>query len=267
LFYEPFIVPDPVGSTAACELAGKVAVVTGSSSGIGQAIALELASAGADLLIHAGHDRAAGQATLEQIRKLGRQSELIVADFTDEVAIASFAQSAWNWRGGVDIWVNNAGGDILTGPFARERFEEKLRLLWQVDMLATVQLSRGIGSQMKQRGHGAIVNIGWDQAATGMAGDSGELFATTKGAVTSFSLSLAKSLAPEVRVNCVAPGWIKTGWGGQASEIWDRRVADETLLRRWGTPQDVAQAVRFLVSPAAEFIIGQVFAVNGGRKG
>ena len=132
------------------------------------------------MVVHAGHNGAAGEATCEQIQA-GAQSELFVADFCDDGAMESFAENAWNLRGGVDFWVNNAGGDILTGSFAREHFEEKLRLLWQIDVLATVRLSREIGTKMKARGRGAIVNIGWDQAATGMAGDSGELFATTKG--------------------------------------------------------------------------------------
>ena len=93
---------------------------------------------------------------------------------------------------------------------------------------------------MKARGAGVIVNIGWDQAEHGMAGDSGEMFAATKGAVMAFTKSLARSLAPEVRVNCLAPGWIKTAWGEQASEYWQERASGESLLGRWGTPEDVA---------------------------
>jgi 3-oxoacyl-[acyl-carrier protein] reductase len=99
-----------------------------------------------------------------------------------------------------------------------------------------------------------------------MAGDSGELFAATKGAVMAFTRSAAQSLAPEVRVNCVAPGWIKTSWGERASQPWQDRAAAESLLARWGTPEDVAGAVEFLVSPAAEFITGQILPVNGGWK-
>jgi 3-oxoacyl-[acyl-carrier protein] reductase len=106
--------------------------------------------------------------------------------------------------------------------------------------------------------------MGWDQAETGMEGDSGELFAATKGAVMSFSRSLALSLAPEVRVNCVAPGWIKTSWGSQASEDWQRRAVSEAPLGRWGTPEDVAEAVRFLVGPGADFLTGQTIRINGG---
>ena len=119
-------------------------------------------------------------------------------------------------------------------------------------------------SGCEQRGSGAIVNMGWDQAEHGMAGASGEIFAATKGAVMAFSKSLARSLAPAVRVNCVAPGWIKTAWGQHASQAWQDRAKRESLLGRWGTPDDVAHAVVFLASPAASFITGHILPVNGG---
>ncbi len=106
--------------------------------------------------------------------------------------------------------------------------------------------------------------MGWDQAETGMEGDSGELFAATKGAVLAFTRSLALSLAPEVRVNAVSPGWIKTAWGESAPTHWQERVLRETPLARWGTPEDVAEACRFLVGPASGFLTGQVIRVNGG---
>lgn len=253
-------------TSSSADLAGRVAVVTGSSSGIGRAMALELAAGGADVLVHAGHNRAGAEETTAEIVRLGRQSKTMLADFASEPAVATFTAAAWNWRGSVDIWINNAGANVLTGEGRQLDFEEKLRRLWQIDVLATVQLSQMIGETMKQRGRGVIINIGWDQAETGMAGDTGELFATAKGAVMAFTRSLAKTLAPQVRVNCLAPGWIKTAWGADASPEWQQRAEQESLLRRWGTPKDVAQAARFLASPAAEFITGQTIAVNGGRS-
>jgi 3-oxoacyl-[acyl-carrier protein] reductase len=129
---------------------------------------------------------------------------------------------------------------------------------------ATMYLSRAIGRRMKERGEGVILNMGWDQAATGMEGDSGELFAAAKGAVMAFSRSLALSLAPDVRVNCLAPGWIQTAWGENASSAWQERVVRETPLRTWGLPEDVAHMARWLVSPAARYVTGQIFRCNGG---
>jgi NAD(P)-dependent dehydrogenase (short-subunit alcohol dehydrogenase family) len=97
-----------------------------------------------------------------------------------------------------------------------------------------------------------------------MEGDSGELFGAVKGAVMCFTRSLALSLAPQVRVHCVAPGWIRTAWGEKASATWQERVRRETPLQVWGRPEDVASAVRWLASPEARYLTGQTIRVNGG---
>jgi 3-oxoacyl-[acyl-carrier protein] reductase len=247
-------------------LEGQTAVVTGSASGIGRAIALELAHAGAAVLVHARENRDALDEVAARIRASGVQAELALADLADPARHEGLVRQAWDWRGGIDVWINNAGADVLTAAAAGESFDAKLEGLWRVDVAATVRLARLVGARMKEAGGGVILNMGWDGAERGMAGDSGELFATTKGAVMAFSRSLAQSLAPEVRVNCLAPGWIKTAWGEQASEYWQDRAKRESLLSHWGTPEDVARVARFLASPAAGFITGQVVAVNGGFR-
>jgi 3-oxoacyl-[acyl-carrier protein] reductase len=246
-------------------LAGKSAVITGSSSGIGRAIALELANAGAACVIHASTNRQAAEDVARTIQEKGRDATVALCDITDRAKLPGLVDNIWD-RQLVDVWINNAGADVLTGPAAKWTFEEKLDRLWQVDVAGTMLLSRLIGSKMKQRGSGVIVNVGWDQAETGMSGDSGELFSATKGAIMAFTRSLAQSLAPQVRVNCVAPGWIKTEWGEHASQYWHDRARRESLMDRWGTPEDVARIVRFLASDAASFISGQIIPVNGGFR-
>jgi 3-oxoacyl-[acyl-carrier protein] reductase len=246
------------------ELDQRTAVVTGSAKGIGRAIALELARAGAAVLVHARSSRQSAEAVAAQARACGVQSTVVLADLADPAQQDLLMEEAWAWRSGVDIWVNNAGVDILTGAAARWPFERKLEALWQVDVVATMRLGRLAGKRMQQAGGGAILNMGWDAVDRGMGGDSGELYTAAKGAVAAFSRSLAQSLAPEVRVNCLAPGWIKTAWGEGASPRWHKRARNESLLRRWGTPEDVARVARFLVSPAASFVTGQVVHINGG---
>ncbi len=248
------------------ELAGLSAVITGSSSGIGRAIALELASAGAHCLIHARGSRSAAEEVAELVRGRGVEAHVVLCDLADPATHRELVECAWNWRGPVDIWVNNAGADVLTGPAAQWTFGRKLDELYRVDVSAALHLSRAIGQRMKTRGSGTIINIGWDQAEHGMAGDSGELFAAVKGAVMAFSKSLARSLASEVRVNCVAPGWIQTKWASGASQYWQDRAKSESLFARWGTPEDVAAVVRFLASPAASFVTGHTIPVNGGLR-
>jgi 3-oxoacyl-[acyl-carrier protein] reductase len=238
--------------------------VLGSTSGIGKAVALALADAGADVIVHGRSSRERAEEVAEQVRERGGRSAVLLADLGDAAAGERLASEAWSLWDGLDAWLHLAGADTLTGTAAGLPFPAKLDLLWKVDVAGTIRLCRTIGRLMKERGGGIIVTMGWDQAETGMGGDSGELFAATKGAVMAFTRSLALSLAPEVRVNGLAPGWIKTAWGEAASHAWQERAVRETPLARWGTPEDVARVACFLVSPAASFLTGQIVRVNGG---
>jgi 3-oxoacyl-[acyl-carrier protein] reductase len=262
--------PDPprvfphVETPTGLELAGLRALVTGSTSGIGKAIALELARGGADVIVHGRKSKQAGQQVVEQVRGLGRKSGLMFADLADPAAGDRLIEDAWKLWGGLDIFVQNAGADLVTGDAPDWPFEKKWEALVAVDVSATIRLCRNIGERIMSARGGVILTMGWDQAETGFDGESGLLFGPAKGAVMAFTRSLARFLAPSVRVNCLAPGWIKTAWGETASDRWQQRVTAETPLKRWGLPEDVAAAARWLASPAAAFVTGQIVRVNGG---
>ncbi len=123
--------------------------------------------------MHARANRKHAEEVAEHVRSLGRQAEVVLADLSDPDQQDRLVERAWSWRP-IDIWINNAGTDVLTGAAAEWSFEQKLDALWKVDVVATLRLSRAVGRRMVERGGGAILNMGWDQAETGMAGDSGE---------------------------------------------------------------------------------------------
>jgi 2-amino-4-hydroxy-6-hydroxymethyldihydropteridine diphosphokinase len=247
------------------ELLGLRALVTGSTSGIGRAIALELARAGADVIVHG---RRSSEAATDLSHKLaecrGRRSTVLMADLADPAACERLVGEAWNVWNGLDIFIQNAGADVVTGDAADWSFEQKWEALVAVDMTATLRLCRSLGERMKAGRGGVILTVGWDQAETGFDAESGLLFAPAKGAVMAFTRTVGASHRARLRVNCLAPGWIKTAWGETASDRWQQRVASETPLKRWGLPEDVAATARWLCSPAAAFITGQIVRVNGG---
>ena len=244
-------------------LQGQRIVITGSSSGIGRAIALECAAAGADIVVHCHRSLRQAHEVADAAGQHGVQALVLAADLSSAAQQQEFARACFE-SGPVTAIVNNAGADLLTTPLRDATFSQKLLLLLQTDVTATIELSRIFGGRFRESGGGSVLNVGWDQADRGMEGDSGELFAAAKNAVMGFTRSLALSLAPQVRVNCVAPGWIRTAWGAGAGEYWQQRVVSETPLRRWGEPQDIASLARFLLSDQSSYITGQVINVNGG---
>jgi 3-oxoacyl-[acyl-carrier protein] reductase len=246
-----------------------VAVVTGSSSGIGREIAVQLAAGGYDVVVHAARRVERAEETAQSVRAAGGSACVVTCDYLSvKDDFVGFVDRVFAWRGEVDCWVNNAGGDVLTGERRGWSFSEKLDFLWQVDVRATLLLSRLVAERMlEQVRSGCVINVGWDQATSGLPGPSGQMFACTKGAIMAMTAALAKSYAPQVRVNCVAPGWIRTEWGEAADSEWSELVAEQSLQRRWGLPADVAAAVAFLASPAATYINGQCLPINGGLDG
>ncbi len=256
--------PDP--SPRRGRLDGAVVLVTGGSSGIGRAIALAAAAEGAEVAItYRGNERGARE-TERELAAHGRRTAVFPLDLADPESIAALPALARGTMGRVDAWVNNAGADILTGAAARLSRLEKLDRLLAVDLRGTMLASWAAAELLgAQPNGGVIINVSWDHAlSTGMEGTNPQMFSAAKGGVLSFSRSLARSVAPRVRVNILAPGWIETTFGEGADEDWRRRVAESTPLKRWGTPDDVAAAAVFLASPEASFLTGQTLMVNGG---
>jgi len=240
-------------------------LVTGASSGIGRAIAIAAARAGADVALTYRANEAGAREVEREIVTLGRRAAVLKLDLGDEADIARLGPAVSDTFGRIDAWVNNAGADIVTGQAASLPKLERLDMVMKVDLRGTMIASWQAAQLMAtQPEGGVIINMSWDHVLVGMAGTTQQIFSAVKGGILSFSKSLARSVAPRVRVNIVAPGWIETSFGASADAAWHQQVADSTPLKRWGVPDDVAGAAVFLASPAASFLTGQTILVGGG---
>ena len=245
-------------------LAGKRIVVTGASSGIGRGVALRCAAEGACVLVVYRQSHAKAAAVVAEIEAAGGVASAWAADVGDPKTIAPLVDTARARLGGIDTWCNFAGADILTGDGAKLADAEKLARLLDTDLRGTMLCSWAVADTLAES-RGSIVNMSWDLALRGMGGRNPEMFAAVKAGVTGFTRALSRSLAPAVRVNEVAPGWIETAFAAaDMASAYRAAVEAATPLGRFGVPADVAAAVVYLASDDAAFITGQTLKVNGG---
>ncbi len=231
------------------ELQGRVAVVTGAARNIGRAIALDLAAAGASVVVNARTSRTEIEALAREIGGLA-----VLADITDEAAVARMMDAAYERFGRLDILVNNAALRAVE-PLERitlERWREVTGTILDGAWICARACLPHLPDET-----GAIVNIGGMSAHTGAAGRPHVVAA--KAGVVGLTRALAHDLAPRgITVNCVVPGLIETARSSPSAHT------RESLMKRRGTPEEVAAAVRFLAGPGARYITGQTLHVNGG---
>ena len=264
----------------------KTVVITGASGGIGRAILETYAKENVALYLTANSGAAALRRELSQRQDAPSlaAARLFQADFgRPGAASALFDEISLTLRRDqrretprIDALVCAAGIDLMTPESKALDFDARLERAWRVDVAAVTTLARAFGAAMRdhrreedapQDYDPSVVLFSWDGVARGMKGDSAQIYSACKGAVAAFARSLARSLAPDVRVNTVAPGWIMTTWAEKAPKETIARHAAESLLNRWGRPQEVAGVVRFLTSRDAAYVNGQTLEVNGGRDG
>jgi len=249
------------------QLSGTTAIVTGSAVGVGRATALELAKRGANVVVNYSRSEQEAKETAAEVERLGARALLVHADVSNDAEVRSMVQQTVDAFGAVHVLVNNAATTVFV-PFSD--LEGLTNDAW--DRILAVNLkgpffcSRAVAQPMRATGSGAIVNVA--SVAGIRAVGSSIAYAASKAGLINMTIALARVLAPEIRVNCVAPGFIDTRWLkqglGKGYEGAKRFQSEQTPLKRVATPEDVAQVVLSLIE-GADFVTGQTIAIDGGN--
>jgi len=239
---------------------GKVSLVTGASQGIGETIALDLAAEGATvLLVDVQRDKL--EAVKSRIQSLKGKADVYVADVSKLDQATAVVDAAVKAHGRVDHLVNNAG--IARDNLLLRMKEDEWDAVLAVNLKGVFNFTKAVLRSMVQARRGRIVNVA---SVVGLMGNAGQAnYAASKAGVIGFSKSIAREVAGRgITVNCVAPGYISTAMTDKLSDEVKQGFLDLIPMKRFGSPEDVAQAVKFLLSDAAGYITGQVISINGG---
>jgi len=248
-------------------ISGKAAIVTGSAAGVGRATALELARRGANVVVNYSRSEAEARQTAADVEALGAQALLVRADVSRDDEVRAMVRQAMDRFGSVDVLVNNAAITHFVSFGDLEALTEEMwdRIL-AVNVKGVFFCSRAVAPHMRQQGSGCIVNIA--SIAGIQAIGSSIPYCASKAAVINLTLAFARTLAPEVRVNCVAPGFIDTRWHAARHDVEDyealkERMAQGTPLAKVCSAEDIAQVILSLIE-RADLVTGQTLVVDGG---
>jgi 3-oxoacyl-[acyl-carrier protein] reductase len=257
----PYVIARNGRSSLEKPLQDKVALVTGSSRGIGRAIAERLASLGARVAVNYVARAEAAQNVVETIGSAGGTALAVRADVRSTEAVQAMVQQIEETWDGVDILVNNAGV-TRDGLFARMS-EQDWQVVIETNLGGAFRCTKAVLRKMMRRRWGRIINV---SSVSGLAGNAGQAnYASAKAGLIGFTRSLAKEVgARNITVNAVAPGFIETDMTADLLQEWKQQVLDITPAGRFGAPVEVAEMVAFLASDAAAYITGQVISIDGG---
>lgn len=249
-------------------LKDKVSIVTGSATGLGAAVAIKLAERGSRVVINYTKSEKEAKETLEMVKSKGVDAILAQGDVGEDADCRRIAQTAVDKWGRIDVLVNNAG----TTQFANHADLEALTAedffcIYKVNVVGAYQMIRACAPHMKKVGKGSVVNVSSIAGVTGVG--SSVAYAASKGALNTMTLSLARSLAPEIRINAVCPGFIGTRWFsdrfGEAQYEKIRKQQEATTpLARAGTPEDIAVSVVFFAGEGSDHITGETLMTDAG---
>jgi len=250
---------------------GRVAIVTGAGGALGGAVARALGSEGASVALGYRASRDSAQANVETIEAAGGTAYAAALDVTDECSVSTFVADVAERYGAVHVLVNTAGRiDPKDAVRSRDIVPAELASLLDVDVLGSVRMCQAVRPHMEAAGRGAIVNFsgsygnGIDQE--NFVNSVAVGYCTTKGAVRALTASLARDLAPAIRVNAISPGAIEANWEAdwEISPAHVEQALEMTPLKRMGLPAEIAEATLFLASDGGGYVTGQVLQVDGG---